>query len=396
MGIMKKAIQFGAGNIGRGFLGQIFSQSGYEVVFVDIDKTVVSSLNESRAYLIKIVSNNSSSEVRIKNVRAVDAADRKKVVDEIITADIMATAVGQSSLKIIAPAIAQGFEERIRRGVKKPLNIIICENLLHAASILKGYILENLKDTYKDNLESHVGLVESVVSRMVPVLPDEIKKKNPLLIIAEEYASLPVDKKGFVGDIPQIKGLRPYDNLAAYQERKLFTHNTGHSICAYLGHLEEYKYIYEAIEDSQIKNMMLKALEESGQALIKKHNFDVQEHDNYIKDLLERFDNIALGDTVARGSRDPIRKLGLEDRLVGAARLALEFGIRPDYLSLGIAAALNYDNPQDKQAVKLAQIKEEKGIDAILTEICNLDPEQELSLLIKEKLKQLKSIRNRK
>lgn len=382
---MKKAVQFGAGNIGRGFLGQLFHQSGYRVVFIDINKELISGLNKRGSYPLKIVGDTGCRQIIINNIYAIHVDDREKIAEEIAGADIMATAVGKAAFQSIAPLIALGLRQRMKLKMEKPLNIIICENLFHGSEILRESILENLNEKGKDYARKHLGLVESVVSRMVPGNPDTSKDKDPLLMAAEEYAFLPVAENGFVGDIPEITGMQPYDNLIARQEQKMFTHNTGHSLCAYLGYLKGYEYIHEAIRDEQIRDDVSRALAESGQALVKKHGIDVREHRAYTENLLERFHNTALNDTVFRGARDPIRKLGPEDRLVGAARLALNFGIKPDYLALGIAAAIHYDDPRDAGAIKLSRMKKE-GVDKVLGEVCNLKPNEELSLLIKRQL----------
>jgi len=385
---MKKAIQFGAGKIGRGFLGELFNQSGYEVVFVDIDEKVITHLNKKRAYQIKIIGNNADV-IEIKNVRGISARDQERVGSEIATAQIAATAVGARALKAIAPLIAMGLERRATLKVKNPLNIIICENLLHSSQILRQYIWKELSTGGRVYAENHLGLVESVVSRMVPVVSEKEKEKDPLLITAEEYATLPVDKKGFTGEIPKIKGIIPCDNLPAYAERKLFTHNTGHALCSYWGYLKGYRYIFEVMQDSKIRNMVLKALGESSKALIKRHGFSTQEHQEYIKDIMRRFNNVALKDSVARGAKDPIRKLGPQERLVGVANLVKEYEIEPEYLAQGIAAALCYDNPEDEQAIELSGKLKNEGLDAVLKDICNLEPEDKLTLLIKEKLKEV-------
>lgn len=381
---MKKAIQFGAGKIGRGFLGELFSQSGYEVVFIDTDEEVISHLNKKRTYRIEIVGDNPKV-VEVRNVRGVSAQNVEKVSCEITEAHIAATAVGAGALKAISSLIRGGLKRRAAFKIKEPLNIIICENLLHSSQILREYIWGELSAEGRVYAEDHLGLVESVVSRVVPTVPEKIKKEDPLLITTEEYAVLPVDKKGFVGEIPKIKGMLTCDNLSACAERKLFTHNTAHALCSYWGYLKGYKYILEAVKDSKIRNMALRALDESGKALIKKYGFTAQEHEEYVRDIFRRFNNVALGDSVARGAKDPIHKLGPQDRLIGAANLAEEFGIKPEYLAQGIAAALCYDNPEDKGAVELSGKLKDEGVDAVLKNICHLEPEGRLTLLIKRK-----------
>ena len=381
---MKKAIQFGAGNIGRGFLGQLFSQSGYEVVFIDVDRNLVDLLNKRGSYPLNIVGRDECRRITVGPVSAIHADDRERITEKTASADIMATAVGQRALKAIAPLIAAGIGRRIQQEREEPLNIIICENLLRASEVIRAFIMESMNGNHEEYIRSNLGLVESVVSRMVPGRPETAEREDPLLLMAEEYARLPVDKKGFVGEVPAITGLQPCDNLFARQEEKMFTHNTGHSLCSYLGYLKGYRFIHEAIRDVRIRDVTLKALDESGQGLVTKHGLDAGEHRSYVGNLFERFENDALGDTVERGARDPIRKLGAADRLVGAALLALQFGIKPEYLALGIAAALQYANPGDEQAMKLHKLKQE-GVDKVLSEVCHLGPDDELSLLIKEK-----------
>ncbi len=385
---MKKAVQFGAGSIGRGFLGQLFFESGYETVFIDVDEVLVSELNRCRSYPLRIVGDN-PREVLIEKVRAVRGNDIRAVAEEIRDAHIMATAVGVGAIRSVAPLIARGMEERAKLKVAEPLNLIIAENLLDSASVVKRHVLENVAEDYRGYVEEHLGLVESVISRMVPVVPEEIRRKNFLSLMAEEYAILPVDRRGFKGEVAFLKGMVAYDNLKAYEERKLFTHNCGHAISAYLGYQYGYRYIYEAISDKGIREKVTGALWESGQALIKKHGFKVEEQEAHIHDLLRRFGNTALRDTVARVAKDPLRKLGPQDRLIGAAKLALEYGIKPEYLSLGIAAALRYDNPEDEKAVKLSRDIREKGIARVLESVCGLDKGGELARMIVEKFRKI-------
>ena len=381
---MKKVVQFGAGNIGRGFLGQLFYESGYEIVFVELKNEIINLLNQKKSYTLKIVGDK-SCEILIENVRCVNAKNIDTVAEEISSADLLSTAVGAGALKFVAPLIARGFEKRIKKSNFLPLNIIICENLMNARKIFKEMVLENLEPSYQKYLNEKIGFVEAVVSRMVPVVPGFLLSRDPLLIFAEAYRELPVDKLGFRGEIPEIVAMLPIDNFHAYEERKLFTHNAGHAIAAYLGYKKGYIYIYEAIRNEEIRNTVLCAImNESGRALIKKHSFNPLDYEAHVNDLIHRFSNVALGDTVARVGKDPIRKLKPDDRLIGGARLAVEYGIKPENFVKGIRAALSYDNPEDKEAQELQSLLKTKGLDAVLREICGLNPGEKLFKMIKE------------
>lgn len=377
-----KAVHFGAGNIGRGFLGQLYWQSGYETVFVDVDPSLVALLNERKGYTIHVVGEK-SYELRVGHVRGVSGKEKGQVAEEILSCDIASTAVGKSALPEVAEMLAMGVRLRAERGSQRPLNVVICENLLGAASVLQEMLLERVPARCRDYAKGKVGLVESVVSRMVPVITEEQKRKDPLAVYVEEYCILPVDATGFVGEIPAIKGMEPRANIRAYEERKLFTHNCGHALAAYFGFEKEYRYIWESIEEAGIRELVERGLWESGQALIKKHGFTEEEHRDQIRDLLDRFGNRPLGDTIARVGRDPLRKLGPQDRLVGAARLAMEYGVEPRVLTRGIASALRYRNDDDPSAVRLAEMMVKDGLDAVMEKVCGISKGERLYELVR-------------
>ena len=378
---MKKALHFGAGNIGRGFLGQLYSQSGWETVFVDVDQRVVSALNERKNYKIEILGDENYF-IEVKNVRAVDGRNIEAVANEIADADLLGTSVGGAILKHIAPAMAAGLAKRARGGAG-PISVLICENLLEAGRILKELLVRNAPDDQcRAYIEKKVGFAETVVSRMVPVVPDEKRAADPLYIGVEAYAILPVDKRGFPAGLPDIKGLEFHDNLEAYEERKLFTHNCGHSLCAYFGREKGYEYIWQAVTDPEIRAKVLAALDETSRALIRKHKFTVGEQQAHVDDLLRRFANRNLGDTVARVGRDPIRKLGPRDRLIGAARLVMETGGEPKNLLAGIRSALRYRNADDPAAVELGKMIDQHGVAHVLEKVCGLQPGEKLCRMI--------------
>lgn len=380
--MLKKAVLFGAGNIGRGFLAQLLSQSGYRIVFIDVKPDLVKLLNKKKAYTLTIVGEK-CRDIYIRNIKAIDGRNTQAVSKEVFDTDIMTTAVGANALKKAAPLVAQGMKRRADFGIEEPVNMIIGENLLDAARLLKNYLLGCTEPQYMDYLNSHLGLVQAVVRRRVPYVSEELKREDPLRLLTEDYSILPVDKEGFIGKIPEIEGMLPVDNIKALTEQKLFLHNGGYTIAAYLGHSRGYKYLHQAMQNKDIYNATIGTLKEVGSALVKKYESLSREQDEYIQHLIKRFCDENLVDLIEGLARNVIRKLGYDDRLIGAARLVLEFKIVPRNLIRGIVAALNYDNPQDDEARKLSQDLKTKGIDIVLREICRLKPEEKLAQLIK-------------
>lgn len=366
---MKKAVMYGAGNIGRGFIGQLFSQSGYEVVFIDVNSQVVDKLNSDKCYPIKFVSDKGSHEVIIENVRAINGLDIESVAKEISEADVMATAIGVNVLPRIAAPVAKGLKKRWENKNMDPLNIIICENLLDANHFLKKLVKEGLDDEEKGLVDDLVGFVEASIGRMVPVMTTAMQEGNILQICVEEYGELPVDMDGFKGEIPQIKNMIPFSPFEYYIQRKLFIHNMGHAITAYLGQIKGYRYIWEAINDESIRNISRAAMMESALALSIEHNIELQTVQAHVEDLISRFGNRQLGDTIERVGRDLTRKLATNDRLIGALNLCIKHNIDTDNICKGIAAALRF---KDSAAGLVSEMLEEGGAEAVLEKVCGL------------------------
>ena len=371
-----KAVMYGGGNIGRGFIGMLLSNSGYEVKFVDVVDSVVNTLNEKHHYPVRIIRTDGYTDIDVKNVSAVDGKNPDAVAEAIAEADIMATAVGVNVLKFIVGNIANGLKLRKERGAA-PLNILICENLMDANKILEGMVKEYLNDEEKAWFDENVGLVEASIGRMVPVQTEEMKDGDPLRVCVESYGFLPVDKDAFKGEIPPIKNMVPFSPFDFYIKRKLYIHNMGHATCAYLGDILGLEYIYEAIDKDEIYIIVKGAMEESAKALSKKYGVALEEIMLHITDLLSRLANTALKDTCNRVGGDPARKLSTADRLIGASSLALEIGVTPAYIAIGAAAGLRrYINEAEGMQ------QSEETAKAVLRNISKLDTDGELAQLI--------------
>ena len=370
---MKKAIQFGAGNIGRGFIGNILSQNGYEVCFADINKAVIDELNKKHEYIVEVVGED-CQEILIKNVYGV-MSNSSDIFEEIKKTNLITTAVGPVVLPIIAKTLAEGIKTRMEAGIKDYLNIIACENMIKGSSFLKEEVYKHIDDSVKEYIETYVGFPDSAVDRIVPPME---KGADILRVRVEEFNEWIVDKTLFKGEIPNIEGMTLTDNLMAFIERKLFTLNTGHALTAYLGILEGHKTIRESINDEKIKDVVVHAMEESGEVLIKRYNFDRDAHEKYIKKIVSRFENPYLVDEVDRVGREPLRKLGYNDRLIKPLRGTLEYNTKNDNLIRGIAAAMAYRNKNDPQAVILKDKIEHENLNKAFREITSLSNNPEI------------------
>jgi len=373
---MKKAVMYGGGNIGRGFVGALLAESGLEVTFVDVAEAVVDTLNRTHAYPVRYVSTDGHEDVWVTGVGAVNGNDREATSDAIAACDIMATAVGARILKFIVPNIVAGLRKRWAMG-GAPLNIIICENLMDANKVLEGMLKAELTEEECRKFDETVGLVEASIGRMVPVQTEEMKDGEPMRVCVERYGFLPVDKAAFKGEIPEIKNMIPFEPFDFYIKRKLYIHNMGHATCAYLGDLLGLAYIYEAIDEPEIRILTENAMLESAMALSRRYRTELAGLQLHITDLLHRFTNAALKDTCQRVGGDPARKLSPDDRLIGAAALAMEEGITPAYIAVGAAAGLHR---YIDEAEGLSQSA--KTAASVLTEISRLDVDSPLAKLI--------------
>ncbi len=364
---MQNVVHFGAGNIGRGFIGNLLSRSGYRVVFADINKTIIPELQERQGYTVEEVGA-TRREIEVAPVTGL-FSDDPQLIEAIAQVPLITTAVGPGVLKVIAGTIAAGLRRRVEAGNTEPLNIIACENMTGGSSALRSAVMETLDGETATRIAETVGFPDSAVDRIIPpmyISPD------PLLVRVEEFSEWIVDRTAFVGEVPAIEGMVLTDNLEAYIERKLFTLNTGHAVTAYLGALNRYRTIGESIGDPRISEVVQGAMVESGEVLIRRYGFERAAHGEYIQRILQRFHNPFLVDEVERVGREPLRKLSSGDRLIKPLRGTLEYSLPHRNLVAGIAAAFAFDDRRDPQTVELRGRLATQGLSATVMEVTGL------------------------
>ena len=386
---MKQAIMIGAGNIGRGFIGALLEKSGYHVTFADVAENLISAINQRKSYTVHI-QDKECAEWTVTNISGISSANQE-LVDAIAgDCELITTAVGLRILPIVAKPIAAGIRARRAAGSTQVMNVVACENAIRGTSQLREAVYANLEGADLDYAKEYVGFADCAVDRIVPKASFE----NPLDVAVEQYTEWDVEKAGWKGERPQIQGLGWVDNLDAYLERKLFTLNSGHAICAYLGTLKGYQTIVESIADPVIGSLVHQAMYESGEGLIKKFSFDPDAHHAYIERIFARFQNPFLADETARVAREPIRKLAPTDRLVKPLMTAYNYGLPVDHLLFGAAAALCFNCPEDEQSVELMKTIETAGVEKALEQYAGLAPDHPLFSRILDVYRALKLSRS--
>lgn len=381
MMMVKQTVHFGAGNIGRGFIGALFSQSGYHVTFVDIAEQVINKLNEEGRYEVKLATETKETET-IEHVSGLNNLHQEgEVIETIGQSTYLTTAIGPNILPRIAPLIAKGIEKRVASS-DEPLYVIACENQIGATDILKKHILDNLDQETISNLEGKVYFFNSAVDRIVPM-----QDQGSLDVLVEPYYEWVVET---TEDIPHVEGMTIVEDLAPFIERKLFTVNTGHAVIAYLGYLEGKSTIDQTLADENIAAQVRETLKETGAYLVKQYGLDEKEHLAYIEKNIDRFKNAYLNDDVTRVGRAPIRKLGPDDRLIRPTTEAQKAGLSYSYLAKAIAAALLFDNPEDEQAMEIQGMIKEQGPAYVLKEVSGLPVDSEI---VKEVLVQYEGLK---
>jgi mannitol-1-phosphate 5-dehydrogenase len=344
------AVHFGAGNIGRGFVGLILHHAGYEVVFADVVDELIDGLKRTPSYRVKEVGLDSREEV-VDNYRAVNSRrDEPAVVDEIASADIVTTAVGPTVLKFIAPVIAAGLRKRPGGGA--PVAVMACENAVNATDVLAGHIREQVPDAEWPAVTARTVFANTAVDRIVPAQSGQ----DGLDVTGETYFEWAIERPPFGGQEPSIPDATWVDNLAPYIERKLFTVNTGHASTAYHGFARGITKLSDALADDGVRAAVEGVLAETKQLLVAKHGFPDAAQQAYVDKILQRFANPYLPDTVDRVGRQPLRKLSRSERLIGPAAELAERGVRPQHLLATVDAALSFDVPEDPESVELQHL----------------------------------------
>ncbi|PYI26410.1 mannitol-1-phosphate 5-dehydrogenase [Aspergillus indologenus CBS 114.80] len=385
----KKAIQFGGGNIGRGFVAEFLHEAGYEVVFVDVMDQTVNALQNADSYEVTEVSEEGEKTKTITNFRAINSKTHESdVIQEIATADVVTCAVGPNILKFIAPVIAKGIDART---AEKPVAVIACENAIGATDTLHGFIKQHTAEDRVETLYNRAQFANSAIDRIVPNQPPNAG----LNVRIEKFYEWVVEKTPF-GDVghPDIPAIHWVDHLEPYIERKLFTVNTGHATTAYFGHIRGKRMIAEALADPEIKEMVHKVLGETASLITDKHEISDEEQKEYVDKIIQRISNPYLEDNVDRVGRAPLRKLSRKERFIGPAAQLAERGQKYDALMDAVEMALRFQNvPGDQESAELAEILKGQSPESATSHLTGLEEKHPLYPAVLERVRKVQGVK---
>ena len=385
---MPNILIFGAGNIGRAFIGQLFSEHDYAITFVDIDEELIEKLHMRNSYPVAIRQTGKDDVTRIvAPVDAVSAVHTEAVIQAMCVADVLATSVGKNALPSVAMTIAAGLVERMRRSCG-PIDLILAENIHNGREFLYEELGKHLPDGFP--LSDTLGIVETSIGKMVPIITDEDRGIDPLLVAAEPYHELILDAEGFITPLPrEFSDIHKVSPIEAYVDRKLYIHNLGHAAAAYIGnlHYPDAEYIYEVVAHTEIMDAVRSAMEQSAAGIMCKYPgiFSREGIAEHIEDLLYRFTNEALRDTVFRVGRDLRRKLHRSDRVIGAIRNCEKFHLPWGALNDVVQAACSFQPEGHLSVDSDFQELMLQGEDRFI-ELCQLDREDPVDQRVIRKL----------
>jgi mannitol-1-phosphate 5-dehydrogenase len=375
-------VVFGAGAIGLGLLGDILSKSNYEIKFVDVNERIISALHAYRSYQFNIVGPKPRA-ITVMHVDGLTYADKGVIKKAIADSEVVFTATGEDALSSIACVLAEGLIERTKRW--RPLNVVCCENLHDSATLLKDHVMRRLGEFGSDidacKVAEEVGFANTIVDKMCKSETHQtvssyepITKGLDATIEVEQEGELTISQAALTEPEMKLVGVKYLDStrFEAERNKKTFAHNGGHALLAYFGALKGHDYIRESGMDAGIKSVFYRAIaNEIGKALVRKYPsyFGSEQFGEYVNNIFFRMVDPYFSDTIERGMRSSIRKIGGHDaRLTRAAKFSIEQGIIPYNFCLIIAAALMLNHIQAAE------------IEHTLLQVCGIDPNKDPEL----------------
>jgi mannitol-1-phosphate 5-dehydrogenase len=373
----KRVMILGAGSTGRGHLGELAFEAGWELVLADKNRDLVQALRDAGRYTVHLYGPRGVRHVTVDRCRAYHVSEVGALLQEALDIPLMLTSLFSENLPEVAPLVARIITARHAAGVNVPLNIVCCENMQHSGSMLKSIVRPLLAAQVDAYALARVGFPDCMVSRVVPLAVE-----HPLEMVTEDYNEWTVDAGAFVGPPVDLPAMELVNNQEARLARKFFLHNGSHAVCAYWGFHRGHTYVHEAVADPVVLEHVRAAIEELAQVVSRHYGFALEATRQYGLEIGARGAVAELKDLILRVVRDPLRKLSRMERFVAPAELALQYGLPCRELTRGMAAVLHYYRPEDPQAVTMRERLKSERAERAIPRILGLPGDHALAALV--------------
>ncbi len=373
----KEVLIIGAGKIGRGFIAQLFYNSGYKLWFLDALKEVVELLNKEKKYRIDIASEGKDLTEYIEVEGAFTLDDKEKVAEVLSDIEIIVSSVGAANIEKVTRFIKDIL---IATNRKKLLNWIICENANNPAKKIRDILFQNADPEFEEFVNSKLGLVETQVLRTGMPAKEEIIIKEPLALRMQDWWTLPLDKDAFIGRIPEVKGFIPKTNFANELVRKLYTFNGTNGPIAYIGWANGYKILHKSA--LAYAEFFREIQEEAAFGIINEFGLNEKEQREFMALAMKKYTDPTINDQIERNANDTKRKLSKEERMIGPALLCLKYGKKPNAYAKAIAAAYHYTGSKDEGTQEVQETISQSGIEEAIKKYSSINEASALYDLI--------------
>ncbi|GAA3019355.1 mannitol dehydrogenase [Tetragenococcus solitarius] len=385
-----RATIIGGGRIGRGFVASLLKRNQVEIDFFDTNKQLMKEFEQYNSYTVHVLGNTEENTV-IDGYHSSHIDDSKAWATELNQTDIIFTAVGGKNLTSLGTTIGKNYQQALAKGEIPSFILITCENWMTPADDLQQAIESQLTNEEKEVFQNHVDVTQAVIRASGTSAPPGKETANPLDTWVQDYWVLPVDGKRIQKHSkPDLRYFEFNDNFGEMLAQKIYTNNTSVALIAYLGYLKGISHVADAANDPEIEPILEAGYQEINQALVYSLGVSQESQLEFSRVAEAKYKDYAIVDEVVRIGRDPLRKLAVDDRLIGPAKMALDAGITPKAISLATAAAIYFDYSKDPAAEELKKIRETQGVDTVLEEICGIAKDSILANLIKEGISELK------
>ena len=354
---MERVVIVGAGASGRGHVGELAFEGGYRIAFLDSDRALCELLARSGSYDVRLVSAHPRT-VTVRDYEIHHTGRIDALYPAFAAASLLLTTVGADNVKDAASELRPLFVRWLREGGGSELkNVLCCENMNRSSTVFRRHLEEGFPRDLLAELDRRVGFPDTMIARVVA------RPRDPLRLLGEEYSEWTADRLALRGAVlPSVRTLELVERQERYLQRKLYIHNTGHATFGYLGFLKGYRYMHEAALDPEIMAVCESAIEESGWGIEREHGFAPEVIAAYRRALTDKCVLPELPDELERVVRDPIRKLGPEERFFGPIGLMRRHGREPRSLLYGVAAALASRIPGDAQSAAIERSLATEGL----------------------------------